>query len=276
MTYSVRNIVIALALAAVAGLLVIMYTSSVKQQATQDQKTVAVLVAKADIPAGTSVKEAIAAGDFQVRQVVQRDVVPGAFDAVARLDKTQATNAPITAGSQVTSGMFGESNLNPIQTQVTGIDRGVQLALNPNAVLGGTLRAGDHVDVVSFCTLHPSNSNSKLGDVDLGRVIMSDVAVLSTKETGAAAPALTADSQAANGSGTLDGTSGLAVILNVPQTDLGNLLYATHYCGIWLAVRPSTGAVDSPTVVATGCTVFASGLTSSQLSKFLPICARKQ
>ncbi len=275
MTYSVRNIVIALALAAVAGLLVIMYTSSVKQQATQSQKTVAVLVAKSDIVAGTPVNEAIAAGDFQVRQVVQRDVVPGAFDSAARLDRTQATNAPIAAGSQITSGMFGASVSNPIQTQLKGLDRGVQLALNPNAVLGGTLHAGDTVDVVSFCTIKPTSSNSKFSDEDLGRVILSDVPVLSTTGTGAASTALTADSQAANGSGSLDGTSGLGVILKVPQTDAANLIFAAHYCGLWLTVRPTTGAQDSPTVVANGCTVFASGLTGSQLSEFLPLCARK-
>jgi Flp pilus assembly protein CpaB len=275
MTYSVRNIVIALALAAVAGLLVIMYTSSVKKQATQNQQTIAVLVAKADIDAGTSVKEAIAAGDFQVRQVVQRDVVPGAFDSVARLDRGQATNAPIAAGSQITSGMFGESNSNPIQTQLKGLDRGVQLALNPNAVLGGTLHAGDSVDVVSFCTIKPTNTDSKFSEEDIGRVIMSDVPVLSTTGTGAASTALTADSQAANGSGSLDGQSGLGVILKLPQTQAATLVYTMHYCGIWLVVRPTTGAQDSPTVVANACTVFGSGLTDAQLSEFLPLCARK-
>jgi Flp pilus assembly protein CpaB len=202
-------------------------------------------------------------------------VVPGAFDSQSRLDRSQATNAPIAAGSQITSGMFGESNANPIQTQIKGLDRGVQLALNPNAVLGGTLKAGDNVDIVSFCTLRPTGSDSKLGDEDIGRVILSDVPVLSTTGSGAASTSLTADSQAASTSGSLDGTSGQGVIVKVPQTDLANLVYAMHYCGTWLAVRPATGAQDSPAVVANGCTVFGSGLTGSQLSEFLPLCTRK-
>src|SRR5436305_940716 len=53
MTYNVRNIVIALVLAAVAAILVIMYTGSVKKQADTSQTTVKVLVATTDIAAGS-------------------------------------------------------------------------------------------------------------------------------------------------------------------------------------------------------------------------------
>jgi hypothetical protein len=146
--------------------------------------------------------------------------------------------------------------------------------MNPNAVLAGTLRAGDHVDVVALCTLQPSNQSSKLGPESIGRTIMTDVPVISTSGTGAASTALSADSQAANGSGTLDGTSGQAVILNVPQTEIATLLWAAKNCGIWMADRPSTNAQDSPNVIATGCTVFGSGVTGGQLKAYLPICAK--
>jgi Flp pilus assembly protein CpaB len=274
MTYSVRNIVIALALAAVAGVLVIMYTSNVQSQATNGQKTVTVLVAKTDIAAGTPVREAITAGAFQTRQVIVRDQVPGALQALTQLNPALATTAPIAAQTQITAGMFSASQNNPVQTQITGLSRAVQVALNPNAVLAGTLRAGDHVDVVAFCTLQPTNQSSKLGPESIGRTIMTDVPVISTTGTGAASTALSADSQSASGSGTLDGTSGQSVILNVPQTQVGTLLYAMHFCGIWMADRPSTNAQDSPNVIATGCTVFGGGVTAGQLKAYLPICAK--
>jgi flagellar basal body-associated protein FliL len=51
MTYSVRNIVIALVLAAVAAGLVILYTGNVQKQAHNSQQNVTVVVAKSAIAA---------------------------------------------------------------------------------------------------------------------------------------------------------------------------------------------------------------------------------
>src|SRR5947208_1796321 len=53
MTYRVRNILIAVALAVVAGLLTLFYVTSYKKHVDSQQKSVSVLVAKDDIPAGT-------------------------------------------------------------------------------------------------------------------------------------------------------------------------------------------------------------------------------
>ena len=44
--------------------------------------------------------------------------------------------------------MFTEGTSAPIASQITGTMRAVQVAYNPNRVLDGTLRAGDHVDVI--------------------------------------------------------------------------------------------------------------------------------
>lgn len=276
MTYSVRNIVIALALAAVAGILVVLYTSNVQKQASQNQQTVTVLVAKSPIEAGTQVKEAIAAGAFGTRQVVKSDEVPGALQSVSQLNGSLATATQIAAQTQITPAMFKNSLDNAIVTQISGLSRAVQVALNSNAVLAGTLQAGDHVDVVSFCTLQPSTSGSKYSAESIGRVIMTDIPVLSTTGTGAAATSVTADSQGASATGTLDGTNGQGVILNVPQTEVASLLYAMHFCGVWMVDRPATGAQDSPTQLTNGCTVFASGITTGQLKSYLPLCARSK
>ena len=65
MTYNVRNIAIALVLAGIAAFLVIMYTGNVQKQAHNSQQTTTVLVATADIPAGTTVADAISGGQIQ-------------------------------------------------------------------------------------------------------------------------------------------------------------------------------------------------------------------
>jgi Flp pilus assembly protein CpaB len=274
MTYSVRNILIALALAAAAGVLVILYTGNVQKQASKGQQTVTVLVAKTDIAAGTTVKDAITAGAFQTREIVQRDEVPGAYSGLSQLNKSLATTSPIAAQTQITPGMFSASQENPVVTQIQGIDRAMQVALNSNAVLGGTLRAGDHVDVIATCTISPIDSGSKLSAEPVGRVIMTNVPVLSTTGSGAASTSLTGDSQSASATGNLDGLSGQGVILSVPQTDLATLYMTMRTCGIWLVARPSVNPQDSPSVLATACTIFGAGVTNGQLRNYLPVCAR--
>ena len=148
MTYSVRNIVIALVLAAVAAGLVILYTGNVQKQAHDSQQNVTVVVAKSAIAAGSPVKDLVNTSAFETRQVVQRDVVPGAYTSIAALNNDLATAGPITAGSQITPSMFTEGTSAPIASQITGTMRAVQVAYNPNRVLDGTLHAGDHVDVI--------------------------------------------------------------------------------------------------------------------------------
>ena len=139
MTYSVRNIVIALVLAAVAAGLVILYTGNVQKQAHDSQQNVTVVVAKSAIAAGSPVKDLVSTNAFETRQVVQRDVVPGAYTSVSALNSDLATAGPITAGSQITPSMFTEGTSAPIASQITGTMRAVQVAYNPNRVLDGTL-----------------------------------------------------------------------------------------------------------------------------------------
>ena len=54
MTYRVRNIAVAVALALLAGMLSLFYVSNYKRHVQSNEKTVSVYVAKRDIPVGTS------------------------------------------------------------------------------------------------------------------------------------------------------------------------------------------------------------------------------
>ena len=271
MTYSVRNIVIAVVLAVLAAVLVIMYTSNAQKQATSGQENVTVLVAKTDIAPGTSVPDAITAGAFETRSVVSKDVVPGALPSMASLNKSLATTASIAAGSQVTAGMFSQSQQNPIVTQLTGLDRAVQFALNSNRVLGGTLKAGDHVDIIWNATIHPTGNDSKFGDTVIGRPLFLNVPVLSTYDSGAASAALTADGTGPSG-GSSDGSSGLAVIIKLSQTQVAPFETALTNGTVWFALRPSSGYKDAPIVLTTACTLATAGLTAAQVHRDVPSC----
>jgi pilus assembly protein CpaB len=272
MSYSVRNIVIALVLALVAAGLVVMYTSNVKSQADKSIKTTTVVVSKGDIVAGTPVNTLVTGSAFATRQVATKDVVPGAFTSVSSLNTSLATATNITAGAQITPAMFSDSKDTAIVNQIHGTMRAVQLSFNANRVLGGTLKAGDHVDIYGEGTIQASNNNSKYSQQTVAARIITNVEVLSTYDTGVASPPLTSASGANSASGASDGTGGDAVILAIPQNLLPDLMLVRATGGFWMAVRPSHGAQDTGISVATPCSVFGTGLTLVQVKNILPIC----
>src|SRR5919202_45480 len=100
MTYRVRNIGIALALAAVAALLTSFYVTNYKRHVQQGEDHVTVLVAKHDIPVGTAGSEA--AGDLTATEVPRRSVVPGAISNPDEI-KDKVASQQTFAGEQVTA-----------------------------------------------------------------------------------------------------------------------------------------------------------------------------
>src|SRR5690242_13875821 len=174
MTYNVRNIAIALVLAGIAAFLVIMYTGNVQKQAHNSQQTTTVLVATADIPAGTTVADAISGGQIQTHQVVQQDVIVGALTDEKSLNSSYVTKQDLYSGQQVTASMFAPSDQTRLVTQIKQNYRAIQIGLTPDELLGGTIQAGDHVDMVGTYTVHPSNGDP---DYDVSRIIVRDVLV---------------------------------------------------------------------------------------------------
>ncbi len=88
MAYRARNILIAVALAAVAALLTSFYVTSYKRHVQRGEDHVTVLVAKQDIPVGTS--GADVGGQLSSQDVPRKSVVPGAIssaDQLAGLDR---------------------------------------------------------------------------------------------------------------------------------------------------------------------------------------------
>jgi hypothetical protein len=168
--------------------------------------------------------------------------------------------------------MFSNSKDTAIVNQIHGTMRAVQMAFNANRVLGGTLKAGDHVDIYGEATIQASNNNSKYSQQTVGGRIITNVEVLSTYDTGVATAPLTSASGANSASGTSDGTGGDAVILAIPQNLIPDLMVIRASQGFWLALRPSHGAQDTGISIATPCSVFSTGMTLTQVKASLPIC----
>src|SRR5688500_1570138 len=188
MTYRVKNITIAVALALVAALLTSFYVTNYQRNVRKDETNVPVWVASRDIPAGTSGAEAAQKSMLKKSEVVRRSVVPGAIsnpDQVAELVTTQ----PIYAGEQVSTRRFSTPSQRGVKAQLTGVQRAIQVPGDQHQLLAGTIRAGDKVDVVATFAV-PEGSQQHVS-----RIVLRDIAVLRAPLGGAASTKLTSSSQ---------------------------------------------------------------------------------
>ncbi len=157
MTYRVRNIIIAAVLALTAAMLALFYVANYKRHVQHSESTVAVFVAKGDIPVGTSGADILKHHMLTSSQVVQRTIVPG---AISNADQVQnlVTTAPIYSGEQVTLRRFANHvELGP-RAQLHGTLRAITLEGDSAQLLAGTIKPGDHVDMLGELEvlLHPT------------------------------------------------------------------------------------------------------------------------
>lgn len=254
MTYNVRNIAIALVLAGIAAFLVIMYTGNVQKQAHNSQQTTTVLVATADIPAGTTVADAISGGQIQTHQVVQQDVIVGALTDEKSLNSSYVTKQDLYSGQQVTASMFAPSDETRLVTQIKQNYRAIQIGLTPDELLGGTIEAGDHIDMVGTYTVHPSNGDP---DYDISRIIVRDVQVLKAPDINTTTGQLAAT------------TTTPSITVSVPDTVVPKITFTLHGGdgALWFVLRPSNGSQDGPITLATVESVIFEGLNARQITQ---------
>ena len=148
MTYRIRNISIAIALALVAALLTSFYVTNYQRDVRKNETNVPVFVAKVDIPAGTSGADVVRSGMMNKTEIVRRGVVPGAISNPAQLATLVATE-PIYAGEQVSTRRFATPSERGIRAQLTGVQRAIAIPGDAHQLLAGTLKDGDHIDVVA-------------------------------------------------------------------------------------------------------------------------------
>src|SRR5919198_3214889 len=164
MTYRVRNIGIAVALAAVAALLTSFYVTNYKRHVQRGEDRVTVLVTKRDIPAGTAGSDV--AGALEAQQVPRRAVVPGAIsnkDQIANLVAAQ----PVYAGEQVTTRRFSSLRETGVHGQLKGTMRAYAVPGDANQLLAGVLKDGDHVDLVAAIQSKRGNNDETFSRVVL-------------------------------------------------------------------------------------------------------------
>ena len=261
MTYRVRNIGIAVALAAVAALLTSFYVTSYKRHVQRGEDQVTVLVAKHDIAEGTPGAEAARA--LSSEQVPRRSVVPGAISSRDQIQNLVATQKTFQ-GEQVSTRRFSPVAERGPRADLKGNLRAMQIQGDVNQTLAGTLRNGDHVDVVATFKYHFANSTSQ-DNFSATRVVLRDLKVLRAPDGPAPGAKLTNGLQN-DFSVMLAVTDQQAQKLNFVTTTTGG--NATSGSGWSLQLRPVVHAADSPESVTTLGTILRDGLSKQQLKRF--------
>ena len=240
MTYRIRTVALAIGLALVGALLVTLYVTNYKKHVQQGEESVQVYVAAHDIAVGTPGKE-LAGGKLLVtHDVARRSVVPGAIsspDQVANLTLTQ----PVYAGEQVTLRRFGTEKQLGVRSDLKGTLRAVQVSGDATQLLVGTLKTGDHVDLVGNFKPDASSPFTK--------IVLRNLEVLKGPSESIAGAKVGSP-----------GGQDSSVLLAVRDRQVQKLFF-TIQNGDWtLELRPSAEATDSPEVVENYETVLASGL----------------
>jgi Flp pilus assembly protein CpaB len=227
MTYRVRNIAIAIALALVAALMTVFYVSNYKRSVQQGEANVRVYVAAHDIPEGLSGADIAGRKLLVPQEVARRTVVPGAISSPDQITQLVASQE-VFAGEQVSLRRFATTEQRGVKGRLTGTMRAVQVPGDPNQLLGGTLEAGDHVDLVANLSLDGSDH--------LTRIVLRDVDVLQVG-AGTATPGRPGDSG--------------SVLLAVRDTQVQRLFFVLKNADWTLQLRPAVDASDSPETPAT-------------------------
>ena len=246
MTYRVKNITIAVALALVAALLTSFYVTNYQRNVRKDETNVPVWVAARDIPVGTSGAAIESRGLLEKSDVVRRNVVPGAISSPAQIAQLVSTQ-PIFAGEQVSTRRFATPSQRGIKSQLTGVQRAIAVPGDANQLLVGTLKPGDRIDVVASWTFPEG------GTQHFTRIILRDIQVLRPPAGGASEQLESAR----------DG--GHAATLAVTDTQVQKLYWAMKNADWHFELRPAVDAADSPENVESSYSLLREGVRPKQL-----------
>jgi Flp pilus assembly protein CpaB len=194
MNYRVKNIGIAVALAALAAILTSVYVVNYKRHVQNGEDKIPVFVAARDIPAGTSGAEVVDQHMLKKVTVPKKAIVAGAISSPDQLSQYIATQ-DVYEGEQVTTRRFAPPREQGIRAQIKGTQRAYQVEGDQHQLLAGTLKAGDHVDVVASWPIKNPGQGASSDEAVVSRVVLRDLLVLTPADAGTGSSAVTASSQ---------------------------------------------------------------------------------
>jgi Flp pilus assembly protein CpaB len=244
MNYRAKNIGIAIALAALAAILTSVYVVNYKRHVQNGEGKVTVLVAARDIPAGTSGADVVDQKMLKEQTVPRKAVVAGAISSPDQLAQYVATQ-DVYEGEQVSSRRFAPPAEQGVRSQIKGTQRAYELAGDSNQLLAGTLKEGDHVDVVGNWAIKVNGGSGN--DHHVTRVVLRNILVMR-------APVGTGSSGSVTGGDKSEN-------LQLRVTDIqAQKLFWIEKNGDWhLTLRPPANSLDSGNTIQEVDTMFFDG-----------------
>jgi Flp pilus assembly protein CpaB len=227
MNYRVKNIGIAVGLAALAAILTSVYVVNYKRHVQHGEGKVTVFVAAKDIPAGTAGADIIDQKLLKEQTVPRKAIVAGAISTPDQLARYVATQ-DVYEGEQVSTRRFAPPKEQGIRSQIKGTQRAYELAGEPHQLLAGTVKAGDYIDVVGTWTI----KNADDEDAPVSRVILRNLLVMR-------APEGTTESKVTSG----DDTESVQLRLTDAQSQ--KLIWIQEHGDFYLTLRPPVNSLDS-------------------------------
>jgi Flp pilus assembly protein CpaB len=242
-TLRLRNLLLPVALAAVAAVLIGIYVVSYRTSVAEGAGLVKVLVASRDIPAGTSGSAVASGGYLKTESVPRRTVVPGSVVSAAPLTSLVATD-PIYQGEQITLRQFTPAAKGGIFGKFSGHERVIAVPGDANQLLAGTLTDGDYIDVlatVRYKAVGPFRAST--------RVVLRKLLVLDAPEIEEGG----------------DGTTSVSLVMTDRQAQ--TMGWAMKNATWFLALRPTERPRNSSVTLETLRSFLSRGLSPTTASK---------
>jgi Flp pilus assembly protein CpaB len=249
MTYRAKNLAIAALFAIVAMTVTVIYVSRYKGKVDAKTAVVKVVVAARDIPAGTPGSKLATGGYVRRVTVAQSQVLPTALTNLTQA-AGHVIEEPIYTGEQVTSNRFASASVEGVQLHLNRTLRALQIDGTSNQLLTGTLKDGDHVDVLASLAYPEGDPHHYVGTVVRNLLVI----------------------RASQGSGSVKLTSGgvpasSSVLLAMTDKQAQRVLYAVKNGDWTLALRPVTSPRNGAPSVDSAWSVLTDGGSRADLLK---------
>jgi pilus assembly protein CpaB len=140
-------ILAAVVIALVGAVLVLLYARSADQRALAAQSPTQVYVTSANIPASTSLRDAVRTGLLTQTQVPAASLPAGALTTVDETNAALVALTDIPPGEYVLSAAFGEEAIGERAIQVPAGDLAVSVELSDPARVGTFVTPGSHLTI---------------------------------------------------------------------------------------------------------------------------------
>ena len=220
--------------ALVAGALLLIYVSQVRQDANSQSATVSVLVANKLIPQSSSGDVIASQKWYSVVSTPKDQVKDGAITDPASISGKIAAH-DIYPNQQLATSDFTDAPADAVTTKLTGNQRAISIPLDSAAGLTPFLQAGDHVDILAGFNViplgpngAPLNGSSQARPVE--KVIAQDIKVLEV-------PSTSSSTATTSNSGN--------IVVQVTDQQAWDIAFAINNGTVFLAGTPQAGNVSS-------------------------------